>query len=351
MATVINVVMEKSARNKAFMAEIQSRGRKYVRALHTDFGFDFEKPFDIFRIDGSFTLGSVKKLLSEQGYSAHKCVDAILLNHDEWGVDTSLLHVARLTWDWDDFCIEVKGSGFSHFSSKSDFNKSRKCVRTFYTYSSSPYTRGGYRSEEHYDGGVTYVVVQHNEFTYKTKQKPTRLYDRLESNRYHAPDTAVIDSNIRYKVLRNSHRSYDIAPLSDTRSVADYYSSGDEYAFDKSGYCVSARRYQLKEAAQALRDKRAHDAFSSIDTTAFIIAIDAAVATAKQSLSCMFNSADSYADYKAFREAFNGWHGFYETIEEVDEFKRDIANKDFKDMAECTAYFNRIIANLGKCAN
>ena len=332
-------------KNKILANEIESFGRGYLRALHINFGFDFEKPCDIIRIDGSFTLGSVKKLLSARGYSAKHSNVAILLNRTEWGV-CQYLRVAILNYDWDDFTIEFRRGlkNLSSYSTKSDFNTSRKCVRTEYTY--SQYRHSSYRQEVSYDGGIAYVIAQDFKDGCAAAKQADYLYDHLE-NKLRGQD--VIATDIRYKVIRNNGRSYDIADPRDRHSQINYYASSDEYAFDKSGFCVSARRLQLKNAAQALRDKRAHDAYAAVDTTAFIIAIDTALADAKQRLSRMFASAETCAEYKVFRDAFDGWHGFRDTLDSVASFKRAIEMKDFKDMEECTACFNRIIANLSNC--
>lgn len=298
----------------ALTNEIFAYGKNVFRALHNQYGFDFEAPHVIFRIDGCFTVSAVRKQAYQMG-AAYGATFAILYT----GGIYYKLHAVSL---YENSCeVRVVGNDRmklenSYFNTAyvSDFTKARKNVNT-----------------------VAYVIFQNKEHVKFRNYdwtvgwtKRFKLIDPCEGWWYDDTLSAnvLIDEN---GVKWENYRSY---------------------GFDKSGYCVSERRRDLARRADDVRAARRKAEIDHADVVAKALAIDAAITARKAELVNMLISANSIRDIANVSKALGTktWEdSFVRALSLAEDFKRHLENDSFSSVSDVNSLYNSVMHNLSKC--
>ena len=217
---------------------LQASHRNIFRALHACFGFDFQSPFGLIRVDGSFTTNKLLKLAAEDGCTE----DAMRLVLVEDGIYleyrvASLSRNGSIEIDLPALkrCLGIEDDGLGKFYAKKDFEKARKRPRA-----------------------VDYVLWQDRRYLKPVTDKP-------------------MDKFARYTLEKLSNRSYGEAEAVlrrvDDGKVEKYtifrsqWTGKPEDILDNSGYFLPDRCSSLKTRAFQLHTKRLLEAAAAIDCT------------------------------------------------------------------------------------
>ncbi len=262
---------------------------KAFRAMHQEVGFDFEKPFALFRIDGNFTIRKLENLIDEAGMNSRK--DAIAI----------LIHEPRSTWHKDlrlatlnhgKIEVEHRAYGLGNFWRKSDFEDMRKS-----------------RNAE------TFVIVQSRAFIKAHEEKP-------------------IDLNGRFKTA--PHR----------RTWNGFRATSSTYTLDKSGYIVDIRKENLKRRADDLRKERAKNAYLLTDNTAKVEELRRKISIRKAEI---VNDLISATDAKSIKNVASklDWGGLYSIMNLFEDYERLTNERGYSSIESSERAYNTILEKLG----
>jgi len=302
--------MEKTALTN----EIFAYGKNVFRQLHNQYGFDFEAPHVIFRVDGRFTVSAVRKQAYQMG-AAYGATFAILYT----GGGYYKLNAVSL---YENSCeVRVAGNNLmkladSYFNTAyvSDFTSARKD-----------------------EDSIAYVIFQNKEHikfrNYDWNIGWTKRFKLIDpSDGWWYDDTlsasVLIDEN---GVKWENYRSY---------------------GFDKSGYCVSERRQDLRRRADNVRAARRKAEIDHADVVAKALAIDAAITARKVELVNMLVSANSEKDIAKVSKALGTktWEdGFMRALYLADDFKDRLARDRFTSVSDVESLYNSVMHNLSAC--
>lgn len=265
---------------------------KAFRALHNEIGFDFEKPFTLFRIDGNFTIRKLENLIDEAGMDSRKDVVAILIRDEKaWN---SALHLVRLVDGKIDIDVTRKlWSNFDvdYFVTKGNFENMRKS-----------------RTSE------TFVIVQSRAFVKAHEEKP-------------------IDLNGRFKTAPSCRVWYG-------------RNCSDRHTLDKSGYIVDIRKENLKRRADDLRKERAKNAYLLTDNTAKVEELRKKIAVRKAEI---VNDLISATDAKSIKNVASklDWGGLYSVMSLFEDYERLTNTRGYSSIESSERAYNTILEKLG----
>lgn len=262
-----------------YRKSLLQENRKALQFLHDSYGFDFQKPCLITRIDGKFTHKSVMDIVKK--YSEEKCKVVVFVQSSNKYRAHSLRVVVE---DRGRFSIDIPrgycGYHIDSFYGVGDFEETRK-HKTAYAY----------------------IVAQSASFMTAPRAKET------------------IQLNARYRIAENGVRlcgdgrgnTYigGITLLSQYgRSEKLEYSDGDRRYYagkrfsdnildyvDKSGYLVWSVRKELRRAAKALKAERDAQAAENADYSERLKAIEGRVETAKEKFCPELILAETVEDF------------------------------------------------------
>ena len=262
---------------------------KAFRALHNEIGFDFEKPFALFRIDGNFTVRKLENLIDEAGMNSRKDAIAILIHEPRstWNKDLRLVTLEKGKINTD-----IRPRGLGNFWRKSDFEEMRKS-----------------RNAE------TFVIVQSRLFFDAPKEKP-------------------IDLNGRFKTA--PHR----------RTWNGFRATSSTYTIDKSGYIVDIRKENLKRRADDLRKERAKNAYLLTDNTAKVEELRRKISIRKAEI---VNDLISATDAKSIKNVASklDWGGLYSVMSLFEDYERLTNTRGYSSIESSERAYNTILEKLG----
>lgn len=298
---------------------------KCFKVLHDNYGFDFEGEIGMFRIDGAFTIGTVKKLVFAHGFNEWAtCLvlstTSYFFNPETRGNFKGGLQPASICLH-DSTFDNPHMAYFGDYWRKSDFNDLRK------------------RSD-----AISFVIVQNgNKLKPKKweKKKPVDWTERFDvvgvfNNRW-GDNT----DEIRYIELKR-HGANRNEETKNFYCYEHHYKDARE-VIDPSGYMLGANRIQLYKRLEALKEKRARESYAKTDNADKVVAIDALLAAKKTILSQMFASAKTYEDYRDFDSKL---YKFRNAVEDAEEFKERTAQKSFESIEASDRAYNYLINQL-----
>lgn len=262
---------------------------KAFRALRQEVGFDFEKPFALFRIDGNFTVRKLENLIDEAGMDSRNDAVALLMHepHSTWHKDLRLA-----TLNHGKIEVEHRAYGLGNFWRKSDFEDMRKS-----------------RNAE------TFVIVQSRAFIKAHEEKP-------------------IDLNGRFKTA--PHR----------RTWNGFRATSSTYTLDKSGYIVDIRKENLKQRAYNLHKERAKNAYLLTDNTAKVEELRRKIAVRKAEI---VNDLISATDAQSVKDVASklDWGGLYSVMSLFEDYERLTNTRGYSSIESSERAYNTILEKLG----
>lgn len=260
---------------------------KAFRALHNEIGFDFEKPFALFRIDGNFTVRKLENLIDEAGMDSWKDAVALLMHEprSNWNKDLRLVTLEKGKINTD-----IRPRGLSNFWRKSDFEDMRKS-----------------RNAE------TFVIVQ--------------SYENVK-----LPSKRPVDLSARFVV----------AP----QRMSWRYGNSKSYTLDKSGYIVDIRKENLEQRACNLRKERAKNAYLLTDNTAKVEELRKKIAVRKAEI---VNDLISATDAKSVKDVASklDWGGLYSIMSLFEDYERLTNTRGYSSIESSERAYNNILEKLG----
>lgn len=292
--------------------------RKALQFLHAGYGFDFESPFFIKKIEGKFTFNMVKKAIEEKLPGDYTAA-ALVLPEPRWKNDKARLHImdigaARFNIP-DRRALQIWKYNIDEFYGVGDFEETRKNKTK-----------------------AIYIIAQNNEFL-----KPQKARS--------------IDPNKRYKINTKHWRGgvetcgdgcgnswiekIEIIPRDGWRGALEYITSGrymkhersndiNDY-IDKSGYLIHSKRKELKARAIDLKKARDLAALEKADFTAREKELKEKLNRAKAFLAGLVEKAQTSDDARTIGKAQNYllqvfWK--WERIAGRDDYFSSIAQKE-----------------------
>ena len=301
--------------------EIRAFGKNIFRNMHERFGFDFEKNIGIFRLDGKFTVASIRKFCLEHGFSKNAtclvlCSNGYRANkyakdgNNGWAFSPVLLNFRDCTFE------TVTVMYLSTYYRKSDFTDDRSM----------------------YDA-IAYVIVQNMEHLESCGKRNEDLLQRFkleEVKRFYG------EEEIMSLILRDM-----------SGRKVDYWCGGFTFGhitsptevMDGSGYLVVEHRNALQARLKALKERRAKEAYSAMDYTVKVATIDALCEAAKSVLVVALQDAK---DSDAVQEVGRKLGNLTYIMNRAEWFKQKTAEKSFRSIEESENAYNYILSSLIK---
>ena len=302
-----------------------------LKALHDVMHYDYNKPFNVFQIDGRFTVSKIEKMTAEKGYNPFK--DTIVV-----------LTIGGNGWRRNHLCnIKLQGGGM--------FDITFKFYSCHKTKIDSYITKGDFNETRKQDNITTFVICQ----------KESDLAPKNE----HKPDFAN-----RFKVKSVSKWGYgnggatyigEVALIrtDDTGSIYTYNKQGNVYyrgsrpeyesienIIDKSGYIVADKRRDLLHDAMALRAERAKAAYQATDNTAKLATLEKKIAEKKSEIVKALEAATTSEAIKAISKRLDYFHGLSDIVDTFERLTACDREKKLADNDAFTTRYNSILEKL-----
>lgn len=290
---------------------IRKYGKAIFKGLHDTLGYDFEKPHEIIRIAGNYTVNSVRKTVAQKGYTADAVVVILTTDKDAYWRSDKLKAVQvfpdKINIDFPTRWYKC-GYSFDHFYSKGEFESSRK--------SSS---------------ALSFILVQEPEYI-------------------HVPTEPAIDYSERYRYKNECGYTCKLTACADGRQFSynldSWQRSNFSEVIDKSGYFVYHRRKDLQRQAAALRAKREKDAYLRTENTDKVETLRSMIQARKSALADKLLAAETADDVHEIGDALSWYNGFAGTMLEFERFCKKTAEKSFCSIAESEKAYSNLVDAL-----
>ena len=258
------------------------------RALNQYFGYDFEKAFEVYKIDAPFTLKKIEKAIKADLLPMGWASEVVVIMH--YTENTSILNRYRIG---NTYAVEIVGTGAGDFNI--DFGRAyglKFALDRFY----AKYDFNDARKDETLE---VFAVVQKKENLART---------------YHKPEYDLKLERLSDEILNRDYR----------------YSKAD---FDKSGYYVTAKRRDLINGARELRENRKREAYKATDNSALIEKLQKRVDMAKEIIVSRLEMATTLKEIRQTESALSGWSGYGYALDKLEELKQGEREKSFSSQS------------------
>lgn len=288
-------------KTNAIIREMIKEDKNIFKALNQCYGFNFELPFSVAKIKGSFTIGKILEEIEKKHNTADSKVVILVKSDKTWRRD-KLMGVEIVGSGSNDFCITHHKRWYDFktklddYSRKSDFNDERKIATACYIVAQKQTLLSGAYKEKTFD-----------------------LLERFDDR-----------EQKRYKASRNSYRYY--------------YGRKEDPVFDKSGYYLNDKRDNLKRRAEALRSEREKAGFLATDNRVIIENLRTRLMEFKKVLAVNLINATTSKEVSKIAESlkwYNGLEGAFKDFERLEEGEN---KKTFSSVGS----FNRALADINK---
>lgn len=299
--------------------ELLNRNPKIFKALHDLYDFDFMEEYEIKKINGRFTLNSIKKILGLPDLYGH--TTAVIITNVKYNENYNYIVKAVESG----FCISwerrIYGSVYNidHFFSKGSFEDARKEENT-----------------------IVYIISQKTDLAKKASEKKPDYTQRFQykyvtrwgdgKGKHGISQIDIIDKQHNGKKFTYKTRR----PES---------SENVNYFLDKSGYLVEEKKEELKRKAQMLRTQREKAAADAVNFDNEINIINNRIATIKSKLAVCLMDALNYDEICNTDKILNALRWLYLS---VDRFKERNEKKGFSSIASANGNLNNINLELEK---
>lgn len=285
---------------------LTNENRKVLKCLHDTFGFDFEAPLQAVLISGKFTLNSVFSVLNLDKPSNYTVVVMVRDPEDRYKDNRDEYHVVKITpnyVDIDSFRVSWKYDDIRRFWRKKDFEDMRKRHSVY-----------------------GYIFAQHNDHIKFTDYRV--IFDKF--NRYNISHGSDLSNMIRL-----TFRDCDGKEYQDIRNNC--------YTIDHSGYILDQRRAELQCRANALRAKRAQEAYKQRGSKKQVEELTELVKAAKLAFIARIEAAQTSDQLIKAREAL--YTLYWETMH-YEQFKTKEENRAFVSIAAADYEYKKIREKL-----
>ncbi|MBP3573848.1 MAG: hypothetical protein J6J71_04490 [Prevotella sp.] len=317
-------------KHNATIKKLLKRNRGIFRTLHNVWGFDFEKPFNTYHINGNFTVNQILKLSHEKHTQN---VKILLLTCDashNWRKDLHAVTVDHLGKIDIDFKIpwETGGRAIDTFYRKSDFEETRKSktAETFIIFQDREYLIDTIKKPRDLSKRYKYIPMEHGE----------KMGDGHGSSWYYRIKLKTLDENgATFEYYFDALARYNGYK---TKNIFDI--------IDKSGYLLTIKREDLKRRAKALKAQREKDAYNKTENGAKVEELARAIETAKKEILKSLEEAKTSTDIDRIGKKI--YFDFSRILRAFERYKERTEAKTYNSISEAENAFNNIIADLEK---
>ena len=302
------------------LTELQKTKTDVMRGLHAVYGFNFEKPYRVAKIDGSTTVKAMRTAVD-----ADDTYDMVVALVKDWrsynAVALSPHYTQGFEIDKANRIYSIKGIS------------SGRAFGGFYTKKAFTDARTSYDAE-------TIVIAQNTKYFFSNSD--ARKYSARFVNNTHAKEMGI-----RYEIIKtieHSHRTnIEFKRLGDNAMATTFYNSAE--GMDKSGYLVSLYRDDLKKRAEQRRADIKKAEFAKHDYSDRVTTLREVINTKKNLLADELHKATTTKDLRVVRDKLTYWHGLIDLMEDFERFEENIRNKSFASIEACDALYNSILKN------
>lgn len=292
--------------------ELLNIERKALQIMHATMGFDFMKPYTAIKVEGKFTLNSVKKALQAAGADVdRKGITAIIVKNPNKYAFTPFAMVRAFLIS-DDFAIDfeydkyiMSHSKIDYLNIKGDFTKWRKDA-----------------------AALAYVFYQSAAHTVQPAADKTR-----------SASVNFNDKNARFIFLK---KEYGYTHIKRTDASGEEVAIRTAFIMDKSGYIMDSIRTDLTQRAKALRAQRAKDAYKQTDDGDKVKELEALVNSYREKLAQALAMARKWQTLRAISRALDSWNGLASVAESVERYKERSASHWYASIDDATKAYNTI---------
>lgn len=272
--------------------ELKAIDKNVFKALNQSFGYNFEADFTIEKIDGAFTINKIINTVKVDPVNNE--ISVIIISGNKYREND--LNV-----------VEISGKGINDFN----IDTAKKWF-SFKTKFSHFYSKGCFNDERKTAKGC-YIISQNKELLsgiYKEKEIDTsgRLTEK------------EIDTLTGWK-YRNAYSKTD---------------------FDKSGYCISKKRFKLGREARLLRAEREKAAFQQTNNAEKIKELSAMLTGLKQTIISKLQEASTPEQIKVIEKSLSWYKGLADCLERFNRIEKGEKEKTFSSIES----FNKAITDL-----
>ena len=330
-------------KNNEITRELKAKDKNIFRALNQCYGFNFEKDFELVKLEAPFTIGKALNAVYAEHYNPTK------YSVDAKGSRVIALLIPSNRWNNDKIkSVQIYGTGASDFDI--EHGKRWFDFKTSFDY----YFKKGDFNEDRKNAEAVYIIAQKN-------IDLARVYQKYEAD--------FTDNNQRYTVTRcnkstkfyRSENQFDYISsvdllTRDNKKKVNYgvrYRGGSEIreienVIDKAGYIVNYKRLELQSKADELRKERAANKYKNTDNTAIIDAVKERAENLKKSLVEMLAAAKTSEDIKACANLIKYYDGLEGVFDDVERLAEKDSEKKFDSIAAFNEFVNRINGTIDK---
>lgn len=276
---------------------------KALKALNEVFHFDYNKPYQAFKIDGNTTI---KQMLKKVENPKDKLI--VVLNYHGKTAYWADRYIVGIIDHLEHVEVEYRPHYFH--AQKID------------TY----HAKGDFRNDLKNPSKCPYHIIIAQDMSLLTESK--------------AP---TIDYTDRYK--KHPERTYGNPIISLTNGVCieQYRHSIKDDILDKSGYIVEYFRDELKRKARALKVERDKAAFKATDNTAKVEELKIRITAKKLELIELLKVADTPDAVKQISKALESWgNGLSSIMESYDRMIKGVNEKSYPSIEDFNRHYDRI---------
>lgn len=318
--------------------ELLSMDKNFFRNLHERFDFDFNDKIGFYRLDGKFTLNTIKGRVMSAGFSPlAKCIvlTAIKCNIEfqkSKGIGLYAFRPVMVNLNDNSFDT-ISVSGCNSYWRKADFNDMRK-----------------------YADIVSYIIVQDGE-DLKNRQKERNRADRRKSGEQRQAECRAYNlSRFRvFRVERDSEGGWieDVAARDEKGHEVGLY---HDYNWDErphiadlngivdgSGYVVRNHKEDLMRRLDAYKAMKKNKAYAQTDNSDKVTMVNALVSARKTILDAQFKSVRTSEEVNEF---ISKLYRFRIVMEDVERFCKRTAEKTFASIEQSERDYQYLLKEL-----
>lgn len=319
-------------------AEALDSRRDLMRALNAVFGFDFQAPYHVERVEGHFTVNKIKKTVEAAAplYAVKPHAFRVV----------ALVKQSPAVYGYESLsAVEITPRGF-------DIEPARGISHTFFDSSDSFsyfFTKRDFDDLRKSDGSYCLVVVQAAEHLRTIQKRSWRRTDLIrEGERYdlekvntfvyeHGGAQFIRGVDIRTRTASGELISYELPICHRDRAIP---AKNIGAVIDKSGYLLIERRADLKRRADAMRAEKKRKAYMETDNREKVEALRAIIAAKREALSRELREAKTAAEvetiYKQIRDYSN-------SLARFEVFEARTASKEYPSIEAAEEAYNGVL--------
>ena len=301
---------------KKYINEIINVHRNAFRGLHVGEGYDFEKPFNILKYEGRFTLNQVKKDIKANGILPEDNKIMLLIGYLSEETEGKRKHGEL-------YAVQVLSEGFIISETKRAFIR-EDCERFWRKSDFEDLRKSGL--------ATTYVIIQDWQFIKYPERKPSH--------------SGYLNEYERVKITYRPEEGYNGYTLNfiDWNVTQRKYSVPEE--LDKSGYNVENARDNLYQKVRKIKADKEKADYLKQDNSHKITAISELIKGLKKQVISDLENAETYDEVKEVTRKLDHWRGYKGILNDFETFKKRTENKEYCSIESSELDYNNLMKEI-----